>query len=129
MTHTLLLVVLLALALAGCYPASTQTLGTPMPTFVSANPPQFVSLDVPPTPQGQSVCRVKAVDLLGAWVAAGAPESDPFPFTDLAGDACQGSYAADIQPLFIRSNVWYPGVAACSTCHNADLVNAWAQLT
>ncbi len=126
----LLILTLLAagLLLSGCYLDSPRTLGTPMPTLIPATPAQFASLAVPPTPAGKTTCRVHAVDLLGAWAAANAPETAPFLFTDLDGQTCQGSFAADIEPLFMTSNLWYPGAPACNTCHSADVKLAWAQL-
>jgi hypothetical protein len=130
----MMLIALLALGLSGCYVASGQTLGTPMPTHVPGTPVQFVALEPPhrvsdpaqPTPMAP--CRVKAVDLIGAWVTAGAPETDPFPFTDLKGETCQGNFGADIQPLFTRSNLWYDGAPSCVACHHADLAGSWANL-
>lgn len=123
-----LLALLVVLALSGCYANSTRILGTPIPTQIPATPPRFVSLPIQPTETGKTVCRVKAVDLLGAWVTAGAPETDPFPFADVSGDTCQGTFAVDIQPLFTVSNAWYSGAPPCISCHYADLKNSWAQL-
>lgn len=65
-------------------------------------------------------CQVRATDLIGAWVAAGHAESEPFPFTDLNGQECEGTYA-DIQPLFVENSIWFPGSLGCTSCHNADL--------
>lgn len=116
------------LLLSACYLDSPRTLGTPMPTIIPATPAQFASLVIPPTPAGKSLCQVYAVDLLGAWATANAPESDPFPFTDVDGQTCQASFEADIQPLFTTPNLWYSGAPACNTCHYADVKLAWAQL-
>ena len=125
----LIFLLLAAVLLAACSSGpNTATLGTPMPVAVPPTPPQFASLAAPPPAAGQEPCRVHAVDLLGAWVTAGAKETDPFSFTDFQGEACQGTYAADVQPLFSRSNVWYTGAPACITCHYADTATAWAQL-
>ena len=117
-----------ALLLSACGGPNTATLGTPMPPAIPATPPQFASLDVQPPAAGQEPCRVHAVELIGAWVTAGAKETEPFPFTDLDGQSCQGDYAADIQPLFVHSNVWYTGAPACVTCHYAETATAWTQL-
>lgn len=126
---SLILILLAAgLLLSACYIDSPRTLGTPMPTIIPATPAQFASLAIPPTPAGKTVCQVHAVDLLGAWATANAPQNDPFPFTDLDGETCQGSFAADIEPLFTTSNLWYPGAPACKTCHYADVKLAWAQM-
>jgi hypothetical protein len=65
---------------------------------------------------------VAAVDLVGAWVSAGYPESGPFDFTGADGSSCQGTFAQDVQPLFVDSNLWYAGALACSSCHSAALL-------
>ncbi len=66
-------------------------------------------------------CQVAAVDLIGAWVTAGYPENDKFPFTDVNGQPCEGTFAKDVHPLFTESNLWYPGAQACASCHQPDL--------
>ena len=65
-------------------------------------------------------CTVTAGALLTAWVSAGSPETQSFPFTDMNGVACEATFA-DVQPLFTQSNLWYPGALACTACHNASL--------
>jgi hypothetical protein len=65
-------------------------------------------------------CRVRATDLVGAWVEAGHTESDRFPFTDLDGQECEATYE-DIQVLFRENSLWSPGALGCISCHNADL--------
>ncbi|MCB8948642.1 MAG: c-type cytochrome [Ardenticatenaceae bacterium] len=62
-------------------------------------------------------CEVYAVDLIGAWVDAGAPELDPFAFTDSNDLDCAGSFDADILPLFSTENAWFEGSQACTECH------------
>ncbi|MCP5096847.1 MAG: hypothetical protein GY943_14955, partial [Chloroflexi bacterium] len=62
----------------------------------------------------------KAVDLLGAWVEAGAPETDAFNYTGRDGDTYQGFYAIDIQPLFSNQDIWFDGSRACDSCHFAN---------
>src|SRR5262245_62010983 len=52
-------------------------------------------------------CQVHAVDLIGAWISAGHPETDAFPFTDLNGQSCQGTFA-DVKPLFVENSMWFP---------------------
>ncbi|HSB67635.1 MAG TPA: hypothetical protein VLD65_13760, partial [Anaerolineales bacterium] len=54
-------------------------------------------------------CKIHAVDLLRAWVAANTPEKDPFSFTDTFGKVCQGTFEADVLPLFTSANLWYSG--------------------
>ncbi|NJC98633.1 MAG: hypothetical protein C3F07_16670 [Anaerolineales bacterium] len=68
-------------------------------------------------------CQIHASDLVGAWVAAGYPETDPFPFVDTSGQNCTGTYAEDIQPLFVENSLWHPGALGCISCHNADLTD------
>lgn len=67
-------------------------------------------------------CKVYATELIGAWVSAGHPETDPFPFNDLNGQSCEGTFA-DIQPLFVENSVWFAGSLGCTSCHNADLTD------
>jgi hypothetical protein len=70
---------------------------------------------------------VAATDLIGAWVSAGHPETEPFPFTDLNGQSCEGTFA-DIQPLFVENSIWFLGSLGCVSCHNADLTDRSAGL-
>ena len=72
-------------------------------------------------------CKVAATDLIGAWVSAGHTETEPFPFTDLNGQNCEGTFA-DIQPLFVENSLWFPGSLGCTSCHNADLTDRSAGL-
>ena len=65
-------------------------------------------------------CQVIATDLIGAWVSAGHPETDVFPFSDINGEPCEGTFVEDIQPLFVENSVWYPGSIGCVSCHNPD---------
>lgn len=66
-------------------------------------------------------CQVSAANLIGAWVTAGSPETEVFAFSDVNGDPCEGTYASDIQPLFVENNLWYEGAIGCVSCHNAEL--------
>ncbi len=63
-------------------------------------------------------CEVKAMDLLGAWVDAGHPETDPFSFADVNGNPCEGAFNADIFPLLNENQVWFPASLSCTSCHN-----------
>jgi hypothetical protein len=58
---------------------------------------------------------------MGAWVSAGSPESEPFPFSDANDQPCEGTFDADVQRLFVENSLWYPSAAGCVTCHNGDL--------
>jgi hypothetical protein len=86
-----------------------------------------VSLDGIQEPSPQS-CSVHAIDLLGAWVSAGSPEKDPFTFSDVGGKNCEGTFAADISPLFSRPNLWYPGGLSCTSCHSQDVTTSYARM-
>lgn len=94
---------------------------TPIPTLIPATMP------VPQRGGKQAVfnkCQVAAVNLIGAWVSAGYPEKDTFTFTDVKGTTCEATFAKDVQPLFLESNLWYPGSLACASCHQSDLTKA-----
>lgn len=90
--------------------------GTPIPTLIPATlPAPFTG----GAPDALDQCSVRAMDLLGAWVEAGYPESDPFPFADVNGNPCTGTFRADIWPLLNESNLWFPASLSCTSCHNA----------
>jgi hypothetical protein len=72
--------------------------------------------------------QVAAVDLLGAWVNAGASETEPFEFTGLDGQTYVAAFADDIFPLFDRPNRWFDGAKECSNCHVSDLADSDAEL-
>lgn len=93
---------------------------TPIPTLIPATMP---------APQRAAAgefnkCQIAALNLIGAWVSAGYPENDPFTFTDIQGHTCQATFYQDVQPLFIESNIWYPGSQGCSSCHYADVTQS-----
>ncbi|HFE67552.1 MAG TPA: hypothetical protein ENJ93_09850, partial [Chloroflexi bacterium] len=62
-------------------------------------------------------CAIYAVDLIGAWVDAGAPELDSFAFTADDGANCSGTFETDILPLFTEEGAWFGGSQACIECH------------
>jgi hypothetical protein len=57
--------------------------------------------------------EVRAVPLLEAWVAAGAPETEAF------GDF-GATFEANILPLFTTDGLWFEGAQACTGCHFAN---------
>lgn len=61
----------------------------------------------------------KAVNLIGMWVDAGAPEGK-FNYTDLSGRNWEGDYQSDILPLFVKHNVWGDNLPACASCHSGN---------
>ncbi|MCB9443890.1 MAG: hypothetical protein H6669_06605 [Ardenticatenaceae bacterium] len=73
-------------------------------------------------PSGMSSAggAAKAVDLIGAWVQADAPETEPFDYTGYDGNLHQGTFEADIQPLFTTNGLWFDGSQACTGCHFAN---------
>lgn len=97
---------------------------TPIPTLIPAT--------LPASDRNRRTefnkCQVAAVDLIGAWVSAGTPETEPFAFTDINGHSCQATFAEDVQALFTNSNLWYAGALACSSCHNPALLTTNAGL-
>lgn len=96
---------------------------TSIPTLLPANMPAIEGGE--PAASGQ--CLVAAADLIGAWVEAGSPETDPFQFADASGQNCESTFA-EVRPLFIEANLWYFGSMSCVACHGADVVTASAQL-
>jgi hypothetical protein len=100
---------------------------TPIPTLLPATLPA-ANLN---RQTAFNKCQIAATDLVGAWVTAGYPEVEAFAFTDVNGAGCQATFAADVQPLFVNSNLWYAGALACSSCHNPALLttNAGLDLT
>ncbi|MDK1079913.1 MAG: hypothetical protein QGD88_00390 [Anaerolineae bacterium] len=108
-----------------CQQAKPIAARTPIPTLAAATLPAIdFSISHPTTAR----CRIATVDLIGAWVSSGYSDSDVFTFTDVEGTSCQANFADDVQPLFIESNLWYPGSLSCASCHQPDLTTASAQL-
>src|SRR6185503_7077098 len=102
-----------------CHQASQLVERTSVPTLIPVKQSQAQPLQNAST---FNKCQVYATDLIGAWVSAGHPETEPFPFTDLNGQSCEGTFA-DIQPLFVENSVWFAGSLGCTSCHNADLTD------
>jgi hypothetical protein len=100
-----------------CVRAAPIVIRTPVPTLIPVHamkPTQAQSA------AGFNECQVSATDLIGAWVTAGSPETEAFPFTDISGNPCQGTFANDIQHLFVENSFWYTGAIGCVSCHNPD---------
>lgn len=108
-----------------CIQGAPLVIHTPIPTLIPAPSPASPA-------QGGATefnkCQVPAVDLVGAWVSAGHSETEPFPFTDINGESCEGTYADDIQRLFVENSLWLPGALGCVSCHNGDLSDRSAGL-
>jgi hypothetical protein len=117
------MIVLLACA---CYGTNKNPKQLILPKYVPVALTNF-SLNGIHEPSPQS-CTVGALNLLGAWVTAGAKENDPFDFSDINGKTCQGNFNEDILPLFNQPNLWYPGALSCITCHYQDVNSAYARM-
>lgn len=98
---------------------------TPVPTLIPAALPVMNPSGVEAS--ASEKCSVAAADLLGAWVEAGASDTESFEFTDTAERTCEATFA-DVQPLFVQSNLWYAGSRSCVNCHVADVAVSSAQL-
>lgn len=101
-----------------CNQGAPLVIRTPIPTLIpapsSASPAQGGAAEF-------NKCPVNAADLVGAWVSVGYSDTEPFPFTDINGQTCEGTFAEDIQPLFVENSLWFPSSLGCVSCHNADL--------
>lgn len=102
-----------------CNQAQPLVIRTPIPTLIPVSHQE--NQDGEAAPVEFKACEVSATDLIGAWVTAGSPESEPFLFTDLSGKDCEGTFADDVQHLFVENNLWYAGALGCTSCHNAGL--------
>jgi hypothetical protein len=104
-----------------CNRASPYVIRTPMPTLI---PVSQKEMQLPqPAATEFNACYVSATDLIGAWVNAQSPGTDPFPFTDVNGNPCEGTFDKDIQHLFMENSFWYAGSIGCTSCHNAELTD------
>ena len=79
-----------------CIQGAPLVVRTSIPTLIPRETPQGAG-QPQEAPVAFNKCQVSATDLIGAWVAAGHTENEPFPFTDVNGQECQATYA-DIQP-------------------------------
>lgn len=102
-----------------CVQGAPLVVRTPVPTLI---PYGHVEQQTGMSEGEFDQCEVAATELIGAWVAAGHTESDPFPFTDVNGQDCEATFA-DVQPLFVENSIWFPGSLGCTSCHNADLTD------
>jgi hypothetical protein len=109
-----------------CNRAAPYVIRTPVPTLIPVSMKESQATQA--APSEFAACYASATDLIGAWVTAGSPETEPFPFTDASGTPCQGTFADDIQHLFVENNLWYTGSLGCSSCHNAELTDRSAGL-
>jgi len=67
---------------------------------------------------------IKAVDLMAAWVGAGAPNG-AFSYKDMSGNSTSASFDADILPLMTKDGMWGAEgdgteTASCASCHSGN---------
>ena len=108
-----------------CRQAGPKIYGTPIPTLIPA-----AHSETQPVAGGIEFnkCQVAATDLIGAWVTAKSPKSETFTFSDVNGKPCEGTFTADIQPLFVENSLWYKSAIGCVSCHNSALTERSAGL-
>lgn len=70
---------------------------------------------------------ITAVDLIGQWVGAGAPNSD-FTYTDVSGKQYQASFDKDILTLFTKSGKWHKNQQSCASCHFSNGENSFHEM-
>lgn len=108
-----------------CKQAAASVERTPIPTLLPATLPAMETGNGKVVTSDQ--CRVAAMDLIGAWVDAGASETEAFQFTDMNGQNCESVFG-EVKPLFVEANFWVPGSLACVSCHSVDVTISPAQL-
>jgi hypothetical protein len=101
-----------------CNQGAPLVIRTPIPTLIPASASATPARE---TAAEFNKCQIAAADLVGAWVSAGHSENESFPFTDIYGQACEATFAEDIQPLFVENSLYFPGSLGCVSCHNPDL--------
>lgn len=124
------------LAIAVFWPLSLFLTGCPTETCTGLRLPPMTSIPtLPPATlpaakvgaeaaAARPTCHIAAVNLIGAWVTAGYPETKTFTFTDVDNKKCSATFKDDVQKLFVTSNLWYSGAFACTNCHFADVKKA-----
>ena len=71
---------------------------------------------------------IPAVELIAAWVSAGAPKSERFPYKDLSGGDFNATFETDILPLFNQPSTWFANQPACTTCHFSNGENSFHEM-
>ncbi|MFQ5752522.1 MAG: hypothetical protein ACE5HI_11040, partial [bacterium] len=72
------------------------------------------------TSKGNETNVPNAVGLLQAWVEAGAPNNPTtFTYQGPGFSFANLDFEKDIQPFFIRNNMWFQDSQSCSSCHFA----------
>ena len=117
---------LTGLFISSCVPSTRNIKTREYPKYVSSMD-VGINLENSAAPAAGS-CQVHALDLIGSWVIAGSLEKDVFDFTDINGKPCQGTFEADVLPLFTTPNLWYVGALSCRTCHGPDVAVSYGGL-
>ncbi len=126
--YILLLVAALAIVLAACSPgpaahavatATAKAEAAAQATTEAETAAKAPSANAGPV-LGKGECEVTAVDLIGAWVDAGASDTAAFSFTAADGSTCQGTFAEEILPLFTQPGIWFENSPSCNSCHNGN---------
>ncbi len=71
---------------------------------------------------------VKAVDLIGAWVAGGTPKTEPFEYKGEDGEGYNGTFPVDILPLFTSRGIWFESARSCASCHFDNSENSYHEM-
>jgi hypothetical protein len=96
-------------------PTPTQT--TLVNTSSSLEPATEAEVDQAEISLSEFGAAAKAVDLIAAWVEAGAPETEAFNYTGIDGNTYPATFEVDILPLFTENGLWFEGAQACAGCH------------
>ena len=67
---------------------------------------------------------IKAVDLMAAWVNAGAPNGK-FSYKDMSGNTTAATFDVDVLPLMTKDGMWGAEAdgtetASCASCHSGN---------
>jgi len=82
-----------------------------------------LSADGAQTVQFEYGCELNTLGLIGAWVDAGASETETFEY----GEASL-NFERDILPLFTQDNMWFEGSQACTGCHFSNSENSYHEM-
>ncbi len=77
---------------------------------------------------GSQKGAIKAVDIIGAWVAGGTPKTEPFEYKGVDGEGYNGTFSVDILPLFTARDIWFEGARSCASCHFDNSENSYHEM-
>ena len=113
-----ILLVIISLALSSCGQESP-------PSSVEVDTGESEEIDFSELDTGAAI---RAVDLLEAWVIAGAPDNEPFDYVGVDGNIYHALYEIDIHPLFAKNDIWFEDSQACSGCHFGNLESSYHEM-